>query len=143
MVNFRSFKLTFFLMAVVGLSACQLEVAYAQSGPGPAFAACFFVGLDCTGVLDSKVLSISASESARGRERLDCSGTIPKSVAPQRTVICRGPEDGVCTLQGISDGAGAVGAHSIVQTTDWTEVITRSGQVTLHCRNLQPQSTSR
>jgi len=143
MRKFRSFKLPFLLTVMAGLLECQLGLAHAQSGPGPAFAACFFVGLDCTSVLDLKVQSISAAESAGGRESLDCSGEISKSVAPQRTVICQGPDNGVCTLQGISDGAGAVGANSIVQTTDWIEVITPSGQVTLHCRNLQPESLPR
>lgn len=128
--------------------------------PPSAIAACFFQGFTCTSSgacscapgteLYATVESISARESESGKEQLDCTGNIEATAPhPSQAVICQGPANGICTLTGVarlggvtvgdaSLADGAVSGHPFVHTFDWMEVISPSGQVTLHCRNLEP-----
>jgi hypothetical protein len=166
MRTFISLGFALLLAVVAGLLASD-RPALAVSPIGPvlasppsASAACFFQGFTCTGSgkcsctpgseLYATVESISARETESGKEQLDCTGDIPATAPhPTQAVICQGPANGLCTLSGIATvggvtvgdaslADGAVSGHPFVSTTDWMEVIAPSGQVTLHCRDLQP-----
>jgi hypothetical protein len=157
MRTFISLGFASLLAVVAGLLASDRPalaiVPIVLPPPPSATAACVFQGFTCTGstctcggtLLGVTVESISASESESGKEQLDCTGDIAASAPhPPQAVICQGPANGVCRLSGVSVldppllGNGAVSGHDSVETTDWMEVIAPSGQVTLHCRNLQP-----
>jgi hypothetical protein len=166
MRTFISLGFALLLAVVAGLLASDRPALGFDGGvpllapPPSAIAACFFQGFTCTpsgkcscapGVeLYATVESISARESESGKEQLDCTGDIPATAPhPTQAVICQGPANGVCTLSGVarlggvvtgdaSLADGAVSGHPFVRTTDWMEVIAPSGQVTLHCRDLQP-----
>jgi hypothetical protein len=164
MRNFISLGFALLLAVVAGLLASDrpalgTDGIVPQLAPPPsATAACFFQGFTCTpsgcsctpgSELYATVESISAKETESGKEQLDCTGDIAASAPhPSQAVICQGPANGVCTLSGVarvgvaigdaSLADGAVSGHPFVHTTNWMEVIAPSGQVTLHCRDLQP-----
>jgi hypothetical protein len=153
----KSLRFGLFVMMVVGGLAFVRPafVSYAAPTVGPppppsAAAACYFLGFSCTtggtctcgtGPLsNATVNSVSAKETPSGTENLDCTGDLPPSAAPPHAVICRGPANGVCTLRGFPGqaGNGAVSGHTFATTADWQEVISPSGQISLHCHNLEP-----
>jgi hypothetical protein len=144
----------FVTMVAAGLALVTPAVGFccgASPPPPPSgTAACYFFGFSCTSagictcgsstLLTATVESVNARENETGTEDLDCTGDIPASAAPKQAVICQGPANGMCTLTGFpgQGGKGAVSGHHFVFTPDWQQVISPSGQVTLHCHNLQP-----
>lgn len=117
-------------LVVIGVVLLLFDVrgSYAWPTVGECPTLCTFVGFDCMSSLTVTLEDLHIVQTENDNELAQCSGDIPNP--PPQAIVCHGkdlPND-PCT-GGFPPGSS---------TSDWTEVISASGQVTLTCHFEQP-----